>query len=529
MGVHDVIAARASKGVGAVRTAVIVTLAGLLILSAWLAWQGKFPAGPQNSIWLPLCAGAGIALATIWLFAALAAGSLSLALPIVMSYPVTSLALGTFAGEVSFDAADYRRGSGTGRRGRGGEVRIGRRSGYQRRRAPSGAPLLWRDVAHRLCRGHIRRPALGNRLRSAGGYWLARIGGSLIVLPLLFSNAAELPRVVGRWLPALVVMGGLDVLAIVMINLAALTNYPEMALVAASSAGVISILLARVIFQEHIAVQRWIGIILHLSRDRRVDRRTADGAWPRDQTQPKHTSRHSTATVSSLSKTHSTRAQITAARDRFEPLFSGKFETGLYPDEWNWRRGRDREDLTRQICNAWKSDLTIASLVLRADVGRGGGGAPRLARRADRQDNVIWKPPGTRPLGFHQDDSYNAWIVPGEMLTCWMTLDDTKAHQGTIEYVRGSHRWEIAPPIQQFHAPDDPLADLARAARTADVGNYEIVPIEVAAGTALFHHGRTWHGSRDNRGDQPRRAIVSHCISSAAHFHPHELSYVYSR
>ena len=35
-------------------------------------------------------------------------------------------------------------------------------------------------------------------------------------------------------------------------------------------------------------------------------------------------------------------AQIEAARSRFEPLFSGKFQTGLYPDEWNWRLGRDR-------------------------------------------------------------------------------------------------------------------------------------------------------------------------------------------
>ena len=42
------------------------------------------------------------------------------------------------------------------------------------------------------------------------------------------------------------------------------------------------------------------------------------------------------------------KSAVAAARDRFEPLFAGEFETGLYPDEWNWRRGRDREDLTRQ-------------------------------------------------------------------------------------------------------------------------------------------------------------------------------------
>ena len=64
-----------------------------------------------------------------------------------------------------------------------------------------------------------------------------------------------------------------------------------------------------------------------------------------------------------------TTQQVEAARARFEPMFSGKFETGLYPDEWNWRMGRDREDLTRQICNGWKSDRTIASIILDRDVG----------------------------------------------------------------------------------------------------------------------------------------------------------------
>ena len=61
---------------------------------------------------------------------------------------------------------------------------------------------------------------------------------------------------------------------------------------------------------------------------------------------------------------------IARARSRFELLFQGKFETGLYPDEWNWRAGRDRDDLTRQICNAWKSDLAVAAIVLRSDIGQ---------------------------------------------------------------------------------------------------------------------------------------------------------------
>jgi len=222
-------------------------------------------------------------------------------------------------------------------------------------------------------------------------------------------------------------------------------------------------------------------------------------------------------------------ASVTACRERFEPVFSGDFETGLQPDEWNWRAGRDSPDVTRQICNGWKSDRTIASVVTRADIGRACAELRGWPGARLNQDNIIWKPPGTKPLGFHQDDSYQDWIVPNEMMTCWITLDDTRADQGTIEYVRGSHLWPLSPPISTFHAPDDPLADMRVAATHAGVEDPDIVPIEVTAGSAVFHHGRTWHGSRDNRGNKPRRSVVAHCMSSDARFHDRNVSPIYSR
>ena len=220
---------------------------------------------------------------------------------------------------------------------------------------------------------------------------------------------------------------------------------------------------------------------------------------------------------------------IAAARARFEPLFSGVFESGLQPDEWNWRAGASAPELTRQICNAWKADPTIASIVLRGDIGRTAAELRSWPGARLNQDNVIWKPPGAHPLGFHQDDSYQDWILPSEMLSCWIALDATLSDQGTIEYARGSHLWPLSPPIAQFHGPEDPLAELMAAARHAGVGAPEILPIEVAAGSAVFHHGRTWHGSRDNRGRGPRRAVVAHCMSSEARFHETNRHPVYSR
>jgi ectoine hydroxylase-related dioxygenase (phytanoyl-CoA dioxygenase family) len=220
--------------------------------------------------------------------------------------------------------------------------------------------------------------------------------------------------------------------------------------------------------------------------------------------------------------------EIAAARARFEPLFQGKFETGLYPDEWNWQEGRDPADRTRQICNGWKSDRTVARIVLSEKVGElcarmiGWPGA-RIG-----QDNVLWKPPGAKSLGFHQDDSYCHWVVPMGYATCWMTLDDTAAAGGTIEYARGSHLWPLSPPKGKFHAPDDYHATLREAAAGAGA-EIDVVPIEVSAGDAVIHHGRTWHGSGPNRTEKPRRSLVAHCLSSETRFHETEVSYIYSR
>src|ERR1700742_3687065 len=64
---------------------------------------------------------------------------------------------------------------------------------------------------------------------------------------------------------------------------------------------------------------------------------------------------------------------VVRLRNRFESLFAGKFETGIYPDEWYWREGMSLPDVTRHMANAWKADLTVAKLALSADVGRAAG------------------------------------------------------------------------------------------------------------------------------------------------------------
>ena len=220
---------------------------------------------------------------------------------------------------------------------------------------------------------------------------------------------------------------------------------------------------------------------------------------------------------------------VALLRERLDVLFSGEYETGIGPDEVNWKKERDPIENTRQICNGWKSDRYVASVVLRQDIGKacavlGGWPGTRIS-----QDNILWKPPGGKPLGFHQDSAYEQWTAIPEWASCWIALDDTTAEGGTVEYVRGSHRWGESGMIEEFHAPSNPVKELAEAASNAGVEKPERVPVVVKAGGGAFHQGWTWHGSDINHTQRPRRSVVAHCMSSENQFHDDRVSSIYSR
>lgn len=220
--------------------------------------------------------------------------------------------------------------------------------------------------------------------------------------------------------------------------------------------------------------------------------------------------------------------EVERLREHFSRVFEHDWETGLAPDEVNYLPGVTAPELTRQLCNVWKSDRVLAATVLSARVGEF---AARLAGHAGvriAQDNAIWKPPSGKALLCHQDAAYLDHFDPPNMTTCWMALDDTAADSGTIYYVRGSHRWPHSPLGGRFHAPDDWLAHVREA--MPPEAQLELVPIEVPAGGAAFHDGWTFHGSPANeRADAERRAIISHLIAAGTRWNPARPHPIYSR
>ena len=190
--------------------------------------------------------------------------------------------------------------------------------------------------------------------------------------------------------------------------------------------------------------------------------------------------------------------RVAALRERFPKLFAGRFDTGIYPDEWYWREGMSLPDVTRHMANAWKADLTVAKLALSADLGRAASVLTGWPGVRLGQDTIWWKAPKTKPIAHHQDSSFMDFLDPSVTVTCWVTLDDTHPDAGTLEYAPGSHLWPLTRLPESFHGQDDYRAQMKAAASVAGMTAPEPVFVEVPAGSCVFHAGEIWHGSGPN-------------------------------
>ena len=112
-------------------------------------------------------------------------------------------------------------------------------------------------------------------------------------------------------------------------------------------------------------------------------------------------------------------------------------------------------------------------------------------------------------VAWHQDYSYWTRTKPMAHLTCWIALDDADEANGCIQYVPGSHQWDLLP-ITGL------AGDMDAIRKTLDDDQWEQMQNPVChplrAGEASFHHCLTVHGSSENRTRRPRRAAVINVI-----------------
>ena len=207
---------------------------------------------------------------------------------------------------------------------------------------------------------------------------------------------------------------------------------------------------------------------------------------------------------------------------RFEPLFAGEFETGVYPDEWHWNPYLGKPGVAGQMTGVWKCDRTLAAVLLSAKIGQmaaaleGWSGARLLI------DDIWQKPPGANATTLHQDSMYFTYHTPPTCVVCWVALSHAVPGGSTIEYVRGSHRWSLSETVPEFHGPSKSYRwEMEQAAQQAAVQHPEVLQLDLKPGSCAFHHGHMWHGSGQNQlPDRVRRSLVVSYIPAEARFKP---------
>jgi ectoine hydroxylase-related dioxygenase (phytanoyl-CoA dioxygenase family) len=125
-------------------------------------------------------------------------------------------------------------------------------------------------------------------------------------------------------------------------------------------------------------------------------------------------------------------------------------------------------------------------------------------------DQLFCKPPRDGGVvAWHQDYSYWTRTTPMAHLTCWIALDDSRTDNGCLQYVPGSHRWSLLP-LTGLAGDMDAIQGVLTGEQWEQIQNP--VAAELKAGEATFHHPLMVHGSRENRTERPRRAVVLNVV-----------------
>jgi ectoine hydroxylase-related dioxygenase (phytanoyl-CoA dioxygenase family) len=127
-------------------------------------------------------------------------------------------------------------------------------------------------------------------------------------------------------------------------------------------------------------------------------------------------------------------------------------------------------------------------------------------------DQLLIKEPGTLEwTPWHQDLPF--WPFQGSRVcTLWLALDEVTLDSGSVEYIKGSHRWGQRYQPNSFVGDGryqqeglKPLPDIDAKRDELDIIHFDMEP-----GDCTVHHGLTLHGASGNsHTERRRRAYVT--------------------
>lgn len=111
-------------------------------------------------------------------------------------------------------------------------------------------------------------------------------------------------------------------------------------------------------------------------------------------------------------------------------------------------------------------------------------------------------------VAWHQDYSYWTRTIPMQHLTCWIGLDDSTVENGCLQYIPGSHKWDLLP-VTGLAGDMDAIQEVLTDEQKEQ---FKPVAVELKRGEAAFHHPMIVHGSYANDSERSRRAMVLNVV-----------------
>lgn len=234
----------------------VLVVGSILILPFAVIW-GDWAAMTPRAYWLAAGSGVVFAIATLGLYFAFAIGPVRLVAPIIGSYPILSVGLAAWSGATVSTGAWAAVGVIIA-----GVAFVAAYGHSDEKQTDRGRAILWAVMAGVGFAGTF---ALGQNAVRAGGDLPVILAARLFAVATIGGLALMLRRDVkpGRKeLPLLAVMGALDALALGLVMVAGARPDPELASVASSTFGMVTIILAWAILREPMTLTQWISVFL---------------------------------------------------------------------------------------------------------------------------------------------------------------------------------------------------------------------------------------------------------------------------
>jgi ectoine hydroxylase-related dioxygenase (phytanoyl-CoA dioxygenase family) len=120
--------------------------------------------------------------------------------------------------------------------------------------------------------------------------------------------------------------------------------------------------------------------------------------------------------------------------------------------------------------------------------------------------HAIFKPAiSGAPTPWHQDEAYWGPQLEYCSLSVWLPLQPATLENGCMQFIPGSHEWEVKPHHSINH---DPRIHGLEIDEDVPVDYSSAVACPLPAGGCTLHLSRTMHYTGANKSEIPRRALI---------------------